>query len=116
MLFSLFDTKACNFGPLISLENADVARRHFLVALLSDTKSPVRDFPDDYILYELGDFDNTTGKFLINPSPVQVMTGFEAVEAAKEYIRKKEKERLDYESRFEIDNDSESPECVGQSN
>lgn len=94
MLFSMFDDKASTFGALIALENADVARRHFIVSMLSNEKSPVRDFPDDYILYELGDFDKFTGKFTLHETPIKVMSGFEAVEAAKAYMRKKMQEEV----------------------
>lgn len=101
MLFSLFDTKACSFGSLIALENADVARRNFVMSMLSPEKSPVKDFPDDYILYEMGGFDNHTGEIIVHACPVKVMTGFEAVEEAKRYILKKEREDLEYGIRCE---------------
>lgn len=95
MLFSLFDIKACSFGSLIALENADVARRNFVMSMLSPEKSPVKDFPDDYILYEMGGFDNHTGEITVHPCPVKVMTGFEAVEEAKRYIVRKQREELE---------------------
>lgn len=95
MLFSLFDTKACSFGSLIALENAEVARRNFVMSMLSSEKSPVRDFPDDYILYEMGGFDNHTGEITVHACPIKVMTGFEAVEQSKKYILKKQREELE---------------------
>lgn len=95
MLFSLFDTKACSFGSLIALENAEVARRNFVMSMLSPEKSPVKDFPDDYILYEMGGFDNHSGAITVHACPIKVMTGFEAVEEAKRYILRKQREELE---------------------
>lgn len=106
MLFSLFDTKACNFGSLIALENADVARRNFVMSMLSPEKSPVKDFPDDYILYEMGGFDNHTGEITVHACPIKVMTGFEAVEQAKKYIMKKQREELENGIRSEESSDT----------
>lgn len=110
MLFSLFDTKACNFGSLIALENADVARRNFVMSMLSSEKSLVRDFPDDYILYEMGGFDNHSGEITVHSCPIKVMTGFEAVEEAKRYIIRKEREELENGIRFEESSNSVSVE------
>lgn len=99
MLFSLFDTKACSFGSLIALENAEVARRNFVMSMLSPEKSPVKDFPDDYILYEMGEFDNHSGKITVHDCPIKVITGFEAVEAAKRYILKQQREEAEIGNR-----------------
>lgn len=115
MLFSMFDVKASNFGPLMTLENADVARRMFVTSILSGQESLVTKFPDDFILYEMGGFDNSTGQFCIHPAPIKVMSGFEAVESAKKYIQDKERRDFDVIGQ-QITNDSESVECVGQSN
>lgn len=94
MLFSLFDNAAHVFGPLIAFESRELAIRNFVVAMLSNQKSAVRDFPDDFILYELGEFDNATGAILPNPAPVIVMTGFQALEASKNYLkRRREREK-----------------------
>lgn len=110
MLFSLFDTKACSFGSLIALENAEVARRNFVMSMLSPEKSPVKDFPDDYILYEMGGFDNHTGEISVHACPIKVMTGFEAVEEAKRYIFKKQREELENGIRSEKSSDLVSVE------
>lgn len=90
MLFSLFDNAAHVFGPLIAYESRELAIRNFIVAMLSNQKSAVSDFPDDFILYELGDFNNSTGSIIPHPTPVIVMTGFEALESAKRYLKQRE--------------------------
>ena len=110
MLFSLFDTKACSFGSLIALENAEVARRNFVMSMLSPEKSPVKDFPDDYILYEMGGFDNHSGEITVHACPIKVMTGFEAVEEAKRYILSKQREELKNGIRSEKSSDLVSVE------
>lgn len=115
MLFSMFDTKASVFGALITLENADVARRMFVTSILSGQESPVTQFPDDFILYEMGGFDNSTGIFVIHPAPIKVMTGFEAVEAAKKYVEERERRRFDV-TRQQVTDDTESIDSSGQSN
>lgn len=115
MLFSMFDIKAGVFGALIALENAEVARRMFVTSILSGQESLVTKFPDDYILYEMGGFDNSTGNFSIHPSPIKVMTGFEAVESAKVYLKEKERRDFDVIGQ-QITDDIKDTDCVGQSN
>lgn len=114
MLFSMFDVKASNFGALMTFENADVARRMFVTSILSGQESVVTKFPDDFILYEMGGFDNSKGEFSIHSTPIKVMSGFEAVEAAKKYLQDKERRDFDVIGQ-QVTNDTQGSECDGQS-
>lgn len=107
MLFSMFDVKVGTFGQLVTLENAELARRSLITTFLSGQESPVTQFPDDFILYEIGDFDIKTGEIKMHASPIKIITGFEAVEAAKKYLLDRERRNLN-DIRHQITDDSES--------
>lgn len=54
-IYSIYDKLAKRFGPLLLMENDDVACRS--VALFLRTQSTVSDSPSYYALYCLGEFD-----------------------------------------------------------
>lgn len=83
MLFSLFDVKAQLFGPLFQSETDDAAKRIFIEALKSGRDAMLAQYPEDFVLYRVGDFIPSTGKICAEPSPYKVMTGFECIRLLK---------------------------------
>ena len=65
-VYSILDKAAEEFGPVYQSHNDAVARRRFDM-LLSDLNVA---FPDDFKLFKLGEFDNSTG----------ILTGFDKPE------------------------------------
>lgn len=60
-LFSVYDTKAAVFSNPFTSVNKFTAIRDFQNAV-NDPQSNISQYPDDYILYELGSFDDITGE------------------------------------------------------
>lgn len=85
MLFSMYDTKAENFGALFESRTTDEAVRVILSTLLSNQQSNFTKFTEDYQLYKLGDFDCSTGR-IESSSPELVKTGLEFKQMFKHYV------------------------------
>ena len=60
-LYSLEDTKAQCFGPITTARTDGEATRHVIEAV-SDPKSMLYKYPQDYRLVRIGEFDDNTGK------------------------------------------------------
>ncbi|AXH77074.1 MAG: nonstructural protein [Microviridae sp.] len=59
-MFSCFDSKAGVFSSPFTSINSNVALRDFSMAA-SDPNSQISQYPEDYILYEIATFDDSTG-------------------------------------------------------
>lgn len=70
-LFSLFDTKAEAFGVPFFMPQRGMAIRA-LVDLSKDPQSLVYKHPNDFILYELGEFDDLVGEIYPHKTPVNL--------------------------------------------
>lgn len=66
-LFAIYDSKADTFGPLIQKDNAAVALRE-LTDIVNDNEksSPFSAHPEDYTLFELGEYDVQSGNLEIH--------------------------------------------------
>ncbi|WNK14626.1 MAG: nonstructural protein [Microvirus sp.] len=66
-IFSIYDKKVEAFNiPFFAHEN--VGKRHYL-ALLKDPASAVAMFPDDYQLFEVGEWDDAQCEITMHPQP-----------------------------------------------
>lgn len=83
MLFSLYNTKTDVFGAIFEASDRETAKRMFMELLNSPQPNQITQYIDEYILYEMGDFDKTTGAILVNPSPVNVVNGIQIVQEWK---------------------------------
>lgn len=70
-VFSIYDTKGCMYGAPFFSVNAGTATRSF-VELVNDSRSNVNKFPKDYILFELGSFDDRSGEIVSLDKPVNL--------------------------------------------
>jgi len=59
--FSIFDSTSREFAPPYALLNVALAKRSFAMAA-AQPGTPINSFPTDFILYEVGTFDNETGE------------------------------------------------------
>lgn len=69
MMLSVRDVKADTFSPPFGASNLGSGLRSFQDVVQSP-QSSINRHPEDYQLYELGQFDEQTGKFTIHPQPV----------------------------------------------
>lgn len=66
LVFGVRDSKAEAFLQPFFSSSSGAAIRAFGDAIL-DTKSPLGQHPTDYLLYELGTFDDNSGMFVAHP-------------------------------------------------
>lgn len=60
-LYSVKDVKSGIFASPFVSENEETASRALTTTLMTQSDSLLKLYPDDYILYEIGYFDNETG-------------------------------------------------------
>lgn len=73
-VFSVLDSKAGAFLKPFCSPNQGTAVRDFSQGVYSEG-SPLNQFPEDFSLFELGEFDDTKGVFINRePAPHQVVT------------------------------------------
>lgn len=79
---AVFDSKAASFGSLVTVPTVGIAARGFVDAC-ADRRSPMAQYPADFTLYELGDYDPATGSIVMLPQPKPVMTAAAAREVRR---------------------------------
>lgn len=82
-MFAAFDSKAGVFMTPFFQARTELAVRSFAAAL-SRPDSEMRLFPEDFTLFELGSFDEESGKFEVHGAPVSVITGAVCASQMKE--------------------------------
>ena len=76
--FSVFDVKANMFGVPFFAVSVGVASRMF-ADLVVDSRSTIYRYPADFALYEIGDFNETSGLFTSLDRPNHVCNASEFV-------------------------------------
>lgn len=71
-VFSLYDSKAKMFGPPFYMQTRGMAVRA-LADLTQDGNSMVSRHPDDFVLYQIAEFDDNTAEF-INKNPHELVS------------------------------------------
>lgn len=61
--FAIYDTKSLAFGMPFFMQSAGAAVRAF-GDLAGDPQSSISKHPSDYVLYEIGSFDDSTASFV----------------------------------------------------
>lgn len=61
-MFAIFDTKSKLFGELFKSPNSDTAQREFSIAV--NGSGMMAKFPEDYVLFEMGDYTYKTGIYV----------------------------------------------------
>ena len=75
-VFSVYDAKAEAYLPPMFFQSRGVAIRSFGAAA-ADEKHDFHRFAADYTLFELGDFDENSGKFSLLSAPVALGNALE---------------------------------------
>lgn len=73
-IFSVYDVKAQHFQNPFTDSSVASALRGFSIAV-SEPKSVLNMFPDDFALFELGEFDKNSGAIKTHASPVNLGSG-----------------------------------------
>lgn len=68
LIFSIFDSKSMLFSRPIATTNEATAKR-LCAASLADPQSDYHRNPEDFSLFVLGTFDDTSGKLVMEDSP-----------------------------------------------
>lgn len=78
-IFATFDKKLVSFQQPFYAPTAGGANRAFTDAV-NDQQHPMNKHPEDYDLYELGEWDDQTGKFITH-EPNMISQGRNVVQA-----------------------------------
>lgn len=81
-MFAIHDVKAEVFNTPFFMRTVPEAIRGFMNEAASPD-SAIGKWPDDFVLYELGEFDQVTGAVSVRDTPYRVMSGFEAKPGVK---------------------------------
>lgn len=81
-LFSVLDVKAQSFAKPFCDESAVNALRGFS-RVVNEGNNPLHDFPDDFCLCEMGDFDPQSGKLSPAASPINLGSARTVLRAAE---------------------------------
>ncbi len=82
-IFTVYDTKAMAYLPPFFLPNELMAKRVF-GDMADDVTHQFGKHPEDYSLYEMGNFDDANAKFEISEkAPVLIITGLMAAAERK---------------------------------
>jgi len=67
-MFSVFDVKATAYGTPFFMPTIGMAIRAF-TDVAADPQTQINKHPEDYVLYELGEFDDCDGSVAMNIPP-----------------------------------------------
>lgn len=82
-MFSIFDAKASIFHPPFYKRSHGEAERDFSQTA-NNKETQLNQFPEDYDLYYLGEYDDNSGKFEPLKSPQHVTKAVQQIRAAFE--------------------------------
>lgn len=70
-VFSIFDSKSESYSPPMFFTTKGQAMRSFQ-DMTADDRSMIHFHPTDFNLFELGEFDNCSGKVVSHDSPIHL--------------------------------------------
>lgn len=79
-LFAVRDVKADSFGSPMAIATKGLAIRSFSDACHSP-KSELSRYPNDYMLYELGEYEPNSGKITSHATPIWIASAAEMIQA-----------------------------------
>lgn len=75
-IFSVYDAKAEAYMTPFFLQTKGQAIRGFM-DLVSDKNTNVAKYPEDFTLFELGEYDDGRGSFVSHQTPISLGTALE---------------------------------------
>lgn len=82
MVFAVYDEKARSYGGPIIHPEIGVAIRSFTAAI-KNPQSFLNQFPEDYSLYSIGTYDETSGKLVSYPEPQFIIRASDIIQTLK---------------------------------
>lgn len=82
-LFTIYDSAAKAFNDPFPLRHVNEAKRGFL-GEINNPDSLIGKYPEDYALYECGEFNNNSGEFVTPDYPIKVCSALELKATSKE--------------------------------
>lgn len=80
-LFCVYDSQTTMFGPpILGINKGDVIRQ--FTVLVNDGQSQFSKHPMDFALFEIGDYDESTGSIAPVAVPVRIITANELLSKA----------------------------------
>lgn len=80
-MYAIQDVKAAYFLNPWPCRHPNIARREFAEAV-KNSNSPMSQFPADYVLYHVGDYDDTCARMRSLPTPERMCDGVEVLQMA----------------------------------
>lgn len=77
-IFSIYDSAASYYQPPFACNNKGIALREFSDAC-NNKETFLAKHPADYTLFLLGTFDDITGEFVLEKTPIRLGTAIEFV-------------------------------------
>jgi len=78
-LFAVRDVKGDSFAAPMAIPTVGIAKRSFLESC-ADKGSPFGRYPEDYQLYQVGEYEPNSGLLKALPNPLFVMSAVEAAD------------------------------------
>ena len=78
-LFAIYDTKASFFMSPWPCRNVGIARREFAQAC-QNPETPMGKFPTDYVLHEIGEYNDNDGSVVCTTPPARICDGVEILQ------------------------------------
>nr|QJB21695.1 MAG: nonstructural protein [Microvirus sp.] len=75
-MFSVYDKKTASFSPPFNMKHKNEAIRQWHT-VVSDPGTKYGKHPEDFDLYEIGNFDESTGKMTTHETLVQLASGIQ---------------------------------------
>lgn len=110
MLISLKDRTTGKFAPPLLVATVEEAKRSLIMCFLNGEKSMITQFPNQYDLYKVGDFDLCQG--ILTPiNPEFLMNGMTAKLEAIENIKNSQVDMSTGTITSSLSGDEEKGEC-----
>lgn len=77
-IFACFDCKVEAYGNPFYMKTKGEAIRGF-VEVVNDGQSQISKYPEDFTLFELGEYDDSNAKFLLHSTPISIGKGIEFI-------------------------------------
>lgn len=73
-LYSLFDQGARYFGAPMMTQNEQMLRRGLEALLQDNARLPIFEYPEEFVVYKIGEYDPETGEITPTIPPARIET------------------------------------------
>lgn len=79
VIVSVHDMKSRSFGTPVCADSLEMAKRNFRMMIHDDKNKMMHEYPEDFELLHLADYDEFNGKVAALQQPVVLLSGAECV-------------------------------------